>query len=323
MVLLEQTLDALVESRRREGARLAELIAQRVSGMREQVEIACTRMPVVIEAVREAAGRGLSGAMLDRLMLDDERVELTEREEVDDLTAWRYEQYFSAKERGFLDRVLVPLEVLNLQGKAMGRIDDDLGVRRISRDSLKGMRELDTCVTGGTQTHASDGMATLLVTTAERARELSPRPEIDIRLVARTEVRTSPSLMPESREDRAVVRSFCNSICCDIHPLNNLRVLAYLQQEFGVNDAQRDAWYGHWIHEGFRAAETVAERYGGPFVFGESVTLADACLIPQVYNARRFEVSLVAYPKIRAVEAHCNSLPEFTAAAPENQPDAP
>ncbi len=121
-----------------------------------------------------------------------------DREEVDDLTVYRYQQYFDAKEKGFLDRVLVPLEVLNLQGKRLGRIDDDLGVRRISRDSLRAMRELDTCVTSGTQTHASDGMATLLVTTQEKARELSRRPEIDIRLVAKTEVRASPALMPEA-----------------------------------------------------------------------------------------------------------------------------
>ncbi len=121
-----------------------------------------------------------------------------DRAEVDDLTAWRYEQYFKAREDGFLDRVLVPLEVLNLQGKVMGRIDEDLGVRRIGRDSLAAMRELDTCVTSGTQTHASDGMATLLVTSEEKARELSPRPEIDIRLVARAEVRVSPALMPEA-----------------------------------------------------------------------------------------------------------------------------
>jgi maleylacetoacetate isomerase len=132
----------------------------------------------------------------------------------------------------------------------------------------------------------------------------------------------APALLPESREVRAAVRSFCNSICCDVHPLNNLRVLTYLQQEFGVSDAQRAAWYAHWIHEGFHAAETTAERYGGPFVFGESATLADACLIPQVYNARRFDVSLVAYPKLQAVEAHCLSLPAFAAAVPENQPDA-
>ena len=121
-----------------------------------------------------------------------------DREEVDDLTAWRYEQYFAARSRGFLDRVLVPLEVLNLQGQVIGRIDEDLGVREVTRDGLRAMRELDTAVTGGSQTHASDGMATLLVTTAGQARELSRRPEIDIRLVAKTEVRTKPALMPEA-----------------------------------------------------------------------------------------------------------------------------
>ncbi len=121
-----------------------------------------------------------------------------DREEVDDLTMWRYEQYFSAKEKGLLDRVLVPLEVLNLQGKVLGKIDEDLGVRRITRDSLRSMRELDTCVTSGTQTHASDGMATLLIASEEKARELSRRPEIDIRLVAKTEVRAQPALMPEA-----------------------------------------------------------------------------------------------------------------------------
>ncbi len=121
-----------------------------------------------------------------------------EREEVDDLAAWRYEQYFVARDKGFLDRVLVPLEVLNLQGKVTGRIDEDVGVRRITRDSLRAMRELDTCVTAGTQTHASDGMATLLLTSEEKARELSRRPEIDIRLVAKAEVRVQPALMPEA-----------------------------------------------------------------------------------------------------------------------------
>ena len=94
--------------------------------------------------------------------------------------------------------MLVPLDVLNLQGRLLGRIDDDLGVRPLTLAGLRAMRELDTCVTGGTQTHAADGMATLLVTSAGRARELSPRPEIDIRFVAKTEVRTSPSLMPEA-----------------------------------------------------------------------------------------------------------------------------
>lgn len=121
-----------------------------------------------------------------------------DRREVDEIVFCRYEQYFAAKARGFLDKVCVPLDLLNVQGKPLGRIDQDTGVRQITLESLREMRELDTCVTGGGQTHASDGMATLLVTTAERAAELSPRPEIDIRLVARTEVRANPSLMPEA-----------------------------------------------------------------------------------------------------------------------------
>jgi acetyl-CoA acetyltransferase len=121
-----------------------------------------------------------------------------ERGEVDEITLCRYEQYFDARESGFLDRVLVPLEVLNVQGRLLGRIDDDLGVRKISLDALQAMRELDSCVTAGSQTHASDGMACLLVCSAARARELSSRPEIDIRFVAKAELRTSPSMMPEA-----------------------------------------------------------------------------------------------------------------------------
>ena len=122
----------------------------------------------------------------------------TDRREVDELALLRHEQYFDAKKKGFLDRVLVPLDVLNVQGRPLGRIDDDLGVRRLSLGGLRALRELDTCVTSGTQTHASDGMACLLVTTEDRARELSPRPEVDIRFITKTEVRTHPSLMPEA-----------------------------------------------------------------------------------------------------------------------------
>jgi len=121
-----------------------------------------------------------------------------ERKEVDELAYHRYQQYFQAIDSGFLDRVLVPLEVLNLQGRVLGKIDSDAGVRRLTMEGLRAMRELDNCVTGGTQTHASDGMATLLVTSREKARELSPRPEIDIRFVRKAEVRTFPSFMPES-----------------------------------------------------------------------------------------------------------------------------
>jgi acetyl-CoA acetyltransferase len=121
-----------------------------------------------------------------------------DRKEVDDCAFRRYEQYFEGRESGFLDRVLVPLDVLDMQGRHLGRIDDDLGVRRVSHPGLRAMRELDTCVTGGGQTHASDGMATLLVASKDRVKDLSPRPEIDIQFVGKTEVRADPSLMPEA-----------------------------------------------------------------------------------------------------------------------------
>jgi len=121
-----------------------------------------------------------------------------DRREVDDLTFYRYQQYFEAKESGFLDRVLVPLDVLNISGKKLGTIDSDKGVRMLTRESLAAQRELDTCVTSGTQTHAADGMATLLVAHKDRVADLSPRPEIDITVVAKTEVRVNPAMMPEA-----------------------------------------------------------------------------------------------------------------------------
>jgi acetyl-CoA acetyltransferase len=122
----------------------------------------------------------------------------TDRSETDDVAFLRYQQYFKAKASGFLDRVLVPLDVLNVSGKPLGRIDEDKGVRQITRGALRAQRELDTCVTSGTQTHASDGMATLLVTSEGKAKELSRRPEIDIRIVGKAETRAHPSLMPEA-----------------------------------------------------------------------------------------------------------------------------
>ncbi len=121
-----------------------------------------------------------------------------DRREVDELTAHRYMQYFDARRKGFMDRYMVPMEVLNVQGRSMGPIAEDVGVKELSLDTLRGMRELESCVTSGTQTHAADGMATLLVTTAEKSRELSLRPEVVITLVAKAEVRVAPSFMPEA-----------------------------------------------------------------------------------------------------------------------------
>jgi acetyl-CoA acetyltransferase len=121
-----------------------------------------------------------------------------DRREVDECAFYRYKQYFDTLESRFLDRLLVPLEVLNVQGRHLGTIDSDAGIRKVTMQGLRAMREIDTCVTSGTQTHASDGMATLLVTGKEKVKELSPRPEIDIQFVARAEIRTLPSLMPEA-----------------------------------------------------------------------------------------------------------------------------
>jgi acetyl-CoA acetyltransferase len=120
------------------------------------------------------------------------------KRETDDVAYFRYEQYFQAKDSGFLDRVLVPLDILNVAGRPLGRVDDDYGVRKLTLGGLREMRELDTCVTGGTQTHAADGMSCLLVTTKERVADLSPKPEIDIEFIAKAEVRAGPSLMPEA-----------------------------------------------------------------------------------------------------------------------------
>jgi len=121
-----------------------------------------------------------------------------ERSLIDELSMCRYEQYWAGLASGFVQRVCVPMDILNMQGRLLGRVDSDKGVRRLTLDDARAMRELDTGVTGAAQTHASDGMACLLVTTPERAAELSPRPEIDIRFVGKAEYRTTPSMMPEA-----------------------------------------------------------------------------------------------------------------------------
>ena len=127
------------------------------------------------------------------------------------------------------------------------------------------------------------------------------------------------ALLPTTEPDRSRVRAFCNGIACDIHPLNNLRVMNFIKTEFGA-DPTTD-WYRHWIHEGFRAAEALASD--GPYVFGDTVTLADAFLVPQMYNARRFNVPLGDFPKLAAIVDNANELEAFKDALPENQSDAP
>jgi acetyl-CoA acetyltransferase len=154
-----------------------------------------------------------------------------DRREVDEVAYLRHQQYFEAKESGFLDRVLVPLDLLNVSGRPLGRVAEDKGVRKITLGSLRAQRELDTCVTSGTQTHASDGMACLLVTDAARARELSRKPEIEIRFVAKSETRAEPSLMPEA--PALAVQSLLKRVGITMDDV----VVAKNHNPFAVNDA--------------------------------------------------------------------------------------
>jgi maleylacetoacetate isomerase len=135
------------------------------------------------------------------------------------------------------------------------------------------------------------------------------------------EVHPLPPLLPEAPVDRARVRGMAQLIACDIHPLNNLRVLQYLEGPLAQAPGTRDAWYRHWIDAGFAALEEMLGRDAsrGRFCFGESPTIADVCLVPQVFNARRFSVELSAYPCIVAIDAACRELAAFEGAAPEKQ----
>ena len=134
--------------------------------------------------------------------------------------------------------------------------------------------------------------------------------------------RTQP-LLPAAATERARVRAMAQLIACDIHPLNNLRVLGYLQNQLGADETAKTEWYRHWIQEGFAALETLLQsEQTGRFCHGDTPTLADCCLVPQVYNARRFQVDLSPYPTIVRIVAECGALPAFQTAAPENQPDA-
>jgi maleylacetoacetate isomerase len=131
-------------------------------------------------------------------------------------------------------------------------------------------------------------------------------------------------LLPTDPAQRALGRQIALTVACDIHPLNNQSVLRYLAGELGVDEAGKNAWYRHWIGRGFDAIETLLRERGraGPFCLGDAPGLADICLVPQIYNARRFNVPLDAYPTLRAIEEHCLKLEAFDRARPESQPDA-
>jgi maleylacetoacetate isomerase len=131
----------------------------------------------------------------------------------------------------------------------------------------------------------------------------------------------TPPLLPQDPTEKAQVRAAAQAIGCDIHPLNNLRVLKYLMQELGQGEDEKTAWIHHWVHRGFASLEEKIAKTAGECCFGDAPGLADICLIPQIYNAERFGVELGAYPTLMKINAHCLSLPYFEAAKPENQPD--
>lgn len=133
-----------------------------------------------------------------------------------------------------------------------------------------------------------------------------------------------PALLPADPAGRARVRALALSIACDIHPLNNLRVLKYLKNELGVEDAARDDWYRHWVMLGLEAfeAELARSPVQGTFCYGDTPTLADICLVPQLANARRVDCDLSGLVRILRIEAACLALPAFANAAPALQPDA-
>lgn len=221
-----------------------------------------------------------------------------DRREVDDIALFRHEQYFATLETGFLDRILVPFDVLDNSGKLLGRVDSDAGVRKVSRAALAAQRELDSCVTSGTQTHASDGMATLLVTSREKARELSPRPEVDVRFVAKTEVRVHPAFMPEAPAvavQKLLARTGVSM--ADVKVVKN-------HNPFAVNDAIFTRMLGHdwremnktgcslvWGHpQGPTLTRVLIEALEEAVDLGGGLVLVFGCAAGDVGIAALFEV---------------------------------
>ncbi len=138
------------------------------------------------------------------------------------------------------------------------------------------------------------------------------------------EVYPKPALLPKEPVLRAQVRAMAQAIACDIHPINNLRVLRYLVHDMGLSDENKNQWYRHWVESGLAAVEQMLRQssLSGDFCFGAAPGLADACLVPQVANGRRFNCDLSGCPTVVRIVDHCNTLDAFRRAAPDQQPDA-
>ncbi|QSN61539.1 MULTISPECIES: maleylacetoacetate isomerase [unclassified Caballeronia] len=138
------------------------------------------------------------------------------------------------------------------------------------------------------------------------------------------ETHPEPPLLPRGASDRAFVRSVALQVACEIHPLDNLRVLKYLKHQVKVPDEAKDAWYRHWVETGFESLEKrlAADSRVGKLTFGDTPTIADLCIVPQVFNARRFGIDLAPYPTIERIADFANQIDGFMRAAPAQQPDA-
>ena len=138
------------------------------------------------------------------------------------------------------------------------------------------------------------------------------------------ETRREPPLLPPEAAERAYVRSIALAIACEIHPLNNLRVLRYLVKTLGVTEEQKNAWYRHWVEQGLASVEArlIAERRSGRYALDNAVTLADVFIVPQIFNAQRMECELDAVPTVMRIFDNCMQLPSFVDAQPSGQPDA-
>ena len=138
------------------------------------------------------------------------------------------------------------------------------------------------------------------------------------------EVHSGPKLLPADPRDRAYVRAFSQLIACEIHPLNNLRILKYIRKTYQLDEEGVNAWYRHWIAEGFLMVESFLGENGkhGKFCFGDEVSMADCCLVPQVFNAQRYSCDLNPYPALMRIHEACMQLDAFIRAQPSRQPDA-